>query len=35
MPSLSISLVKHTDVSRTQEVRHVIHTFFESSLGKV
>ena len=35
MPSLSISLVKNTDVSRTQGVRHVIYTFFGSYLGKV
>ena len=28
-------LWKNADVSRTQEVCHVIHIFFESSLGKV
>ena len=27
--------VKNTDVSRTQEARHVIHIFLASSLGKV
>ena len=27
--------MKNVDVSRTQGVRHVIHLFFESSLGKV
>ena len=26
---------KHADVSRTQEVCHVIHLFYGSSLGKV
>ena len=26
---------KNADVSRTQEVRHAIHIFFGSSLGKV
>ena len=26
--------LKNTDVSRTQVVRHVVYTFFESSLGK-
>ena len=26
---------KNADVSRTQGVRHMIHKFFESSLGKV
>ena len=28
-------LRKNADVSRTQEVRHVIHIFFRSSLGKL
>ena len=26
---------KNTDVSRTEKVSHVIHIFFESSLGKI